>query len=538
MSSPGQRLESWKGIARYLQRGVRTVRRWEHEEGLPVRRHAHRARASVFALRAELDAWREARSEPARQMPRRTAPVSIAVLAFENLGAAPADDTFAAGLTEEITTTLSRLQALRVTSRTSVLAARGAARTAPALARLLRTRYLLQGSVRRTARRVRISAQLIDGARDAHVWAESFTGRATEVFALQERLARRIVATLRVRLDPLEDERLGTRAIGNAAAYECYLRARAEGLRWQRDSIERAVQLLERALRSADDSPALYAALGIVHLQFREAGIDLSEQPLRRAEACAARLLELEPEAAAALQLRGWICYARGKVQEAVHALKAALALEPHNADALLLLCNCYLISGRVSAARPLLRRLARVDPLTPLSVCMPGFADVMEGRFGRALRPYRQMFELDRANPLARLFYAWVLLLNGRRREARALLLACPPQLKESLPGWMMRQLAAALAGSLEEAPDPLTPEIEAVARATDLYARLLAQAFALADNRTAALRWLQRSIDRGFINYPFLARHDPCLRRLRRDVRFQRLLQQVRLRWRAFEA
>lgn len=538
MTAPQERLESWKAIARYLRRGVRTVRRWEQQEGMPVHRHAHRDRASVFALRSEIDAWQAARVAPAAARVRAaTAPQAIAVLAFENLSPDPANAHFAAGLTEEITSTLSQMGSLRVTSRASVLALGTARATAPALARRLRTRYLLTGSVRRHAGRLRIAAQLVDGRADTHVWADTFEGKLQDVFALQERLARQIAAALRLRLSAREDQRLAARPIASVVAYECYLRARQQGWRWRPASIDRAVQLLGQALESAPDSAPLHAALGMAYLQYREAGLDLSERPLEQAQRCAEQLRALAPGSAADLRLRGWLGYARGRIQVAVRDLSEALAAEPNDADTLLLLCNCYIISGRVPAARPLLKRLASVDPLTPVSLCMPGFAAIMEGRCRRALQPYRQMYESDPANPLARLFYAWVLLHNGRRRAAAALLQRAGAEVRHSLPGWIMGQLALALGGRLPPEPEPLSPHLQAAAVATDLYPRFLAQTYALAGQSAPALRWLKVAIERGFINYPYLARHDPCFRRLRRDERFRRLLGLARARWQAFE-
>jgi TolB-like protein/Flp pilus assembly protein TadD len=541
MSSGAEQLQSWKEIARYIRRSVRTARRWERVEGLPVHRHVHHSRASVFAMRSEIDGWRKSRAQAPRAAAPPAVPVattSIAVLPFQNLSAEPANEYFAAGLTEELTTTLSKVQALRVTSRTSALTLRGSAKTATAIAKLLRTRYLLQGSVRRFESRLRISVQLIDATSDAHRWADTFEGAVGDVFEMQEKLARLIVAALKLHLTPRDEQQLAARGISTVAAYELYLRARQEGWRWRRDAIDRAVQLLDEALHIEGDSAQLYAALGVAYLQYREAGIDLSERPLRQAQRCAAKVLALEPGSPAALQLRGWIHYSHGRIQYAVRNLNEALASEPHNADTLLLLCNCYIIAGRVAAARPLLRRLASVDPLTPISLCMPAFADIMEGKFARALKPYRQMFDLDPANPVARLFYLWVLILNRRPRQAVALVQACTPDVRDSLAGWVMRLLAAAVAGELERAPAPLPPAMRALAAATDMFPRFLAQAYALADQRTAALRWLRVAIRRGFINYPFLARHDPFLKRLRRDMRFQQLLRIAKKRWESFQA
>ena len=164
-----------------------------------MHRHVHDSRASVFAVRSEIDVWRQTRAQAPRApaaLRAAVATTSIAVLPFQNLSAEPANEYFAAGLTEEITTTLSKVQALRVTSRTSALTLRGSAKTATAIAKLLRTRYLLQGSVRRFGRHLRISAQLIDGISDAHLWADTFEGDVGDVFGMQQKLARLIVAAL------------------------------------------------------------------------------------------------------------------------------------------------------------------------------------------------------------------------------------------------------------------------------------------------------------------------------------------------------
>jgi len=396
----------------------------------------------------------------------------------------------------------------------------------------------LQGSVRRAGGRLRISAQLIDTTDDQHLWADTFDGTLDDVFAMQERLARVIVAALRLRLSDPETEGLAERAIPNLAAYECYLRARHESWRWRQDSIDHSIQLLRQALTIIGDNARLHAALGLAHLQYREAGIDLSERPLLNAETCVSRIFALEPDASAGLQLRGWISYSRGRIQEAVRDLKAALAAEPNNADTLLLLSNCYLISGRVAAARPLLKHVLALDPLTPITRCMPAFADIMEGKFPAAIKPYRQMLEMDPGNPMARLFYIWVLLLNGRRSAARALVTAFPRAARGSLPARLALFLTRAAARERRAAQAALTAPVEALAGATDVFPRFLAQGFALAGMHEPALKWLRAAIERGFINYPFLARHDPCFRALRKDSRFQELLAMARQRWQHFEA
>ena len=529
--SSGDRLDSWKEIAAYLNRGVRTVRRWEDEEGLPVHRHLHHTQGSVYAYKSEIEAWRRS----AARTP--TSPKSIVVLPFANLSPDPENDYFADGLTDEVTADLSKVRALRVTSRTSAMSFKNTTKDVKAIAGELGVRYVLQGSARRSAGRLRITAQLIDASIDAHLWSEKYDGSDEDVFAFQERLARTIVDALELRLSTDEDRRLAERPVADVHAYECYLRARQESLRWRKDAIDRAVQLLHEAIRIEPESAGLHAALGLAHLQYREAGIDLGSQPLQDADACARQVFALEPGSAAGLRLRGWIDYSRGRIQEAVRDLKAALENDPNHADTLGLLANCYLISGKAGAARPLIARLLAVDPLTPLNQCMPGFADIMEGRFDTAIEPYRRTLEMDPGNPMVRLFYIWVLILNQRPETAEQVAATFPVEVGEALPARVGRFLMRAAAGDVEGAHALVTPEIEGLASAGDLFPRFLAQGYALAGLPDRALHWLEIAVDRGFINHPFLSQHDPFLEGLRGEPRFAALMAATRERWVRFE-
>ncbi len=509
-----------------------------------MHRHVHQKLGRVFALKTEIDAWQQTRARSPDQNSRSasTPPTasarSIAVLPFETPKSGAQDDYFAEGLTEEVTNALAKVHALQVTSRRSAAVFRNTSAGARKIAEQLGVNYLVEGSVRRAGNRLRVSAQLIDARQDVHRWAGTYDGAIDDVFSIQEQLARKIVDTLKLRLTAAEEQHLSERAISNLPAYEYYLQARHDMWRWRRDSIDRAVQLLRKALALIGENAQLYGALGVAHLQYREAGIDLSEQPLIDADACASKLFSLKDHSASGWQLRGWIAYSRGHIQDAVRDLKVAVELEPNNSDTLLLLCNCYLISGRVAAARPLLTRLLAVDPLTPITRCMPGYAEIMEGNLEAAINPYRQMFEMDQSNPMARLFFAWVLILNRRHDDVGALLKAFPPDQRDTLPGRISFFLANAAAGRSGEAEAELTPQIEAIARATDVFPRFLAQGFALAGARESSIQWLRIAVDRGFVNYPFLARHDPTFEALRGDSAFETLLETIRHRWDQFEA
>ena len=544
-ASPDDRLDSWKEIASYLKRGVRTVRRWEREEGLPVHRQVHRVLGSVYAFKSEIDAWRHTGRRVTNQKDAGAGRgvssrpgKSIAVLPFANLSPDPENEYFADGLTDEVTGDLSRLGTLRVISRTSSMAFKSTAKDAGTIARELGVRYILEGSVRRAGDTLRITARLIDAATDDHLWTEKYDGAVGDVFLFQERLARTIVDALEIRLSAEEDRRLADRPISNMHAYECYLRARQEAFRWRKDAIDHAVQLLQNGLAIVGNNARLYAALGHAYLQYREAGIDVGERPLEQADACALKVFALEPGSASALRLRGWIHYSRGRIQDAVRDLKAASQIEASNADTLLLLTNCYLISGKVAEARPLIERLRAIDPLTPLSRCMPAFAEAMEGNFAAAIDPYRQMYEMDPGNPMARLFYVWALVANRQRNEVVEVMASFPAEVRDTVPGRIACFLSDAFAGRGREAHARLAGHIEEVATAADVFPRMLAQGYALAGMAAEAMHWLAIAVDRGFVNYPFLAHHDPYLESLRSLPQFQRLMTTVRERWEAFEA
>ncbi len=179
------RLQSWKSIANYLGCSVRTARRWEAEEGLPVHRQMHKSQGSVYAYRKEIDAWRR-RGEAEGPPPAALTPLppdgpAIAVLPFAYVGPDAADDYLADGFTEEVIADLSKIRGLRVISRTSSMALKHTDKDARAIADQLSVGHLLEGTVRRHDDRLRISVRLIDPARDQPIWGEKYTGALGDV---------------------------------------------------------------------------------------------------------------------------------------------------------------------------------------------------------------------------------------------------------------------------------------------------------------------------------------------------------------------
>ncbi len=206
-------LDSWKEIATFFARTVRTVQRWESAEDLPVYHHIHVKRSSVYALESELLAWRDARSRQQdeghfvkRLSSRR---LRLAVLPFANLSASSQLRHFEDGLTHEIIAQLARLDPARlgVIARTTVMPLKKSRCTAAQIGRCLNVDYVLEGSIRLAARRMRIATQLIDVSDQTQLFADACARRwADEVYiqvAFAERIARMVCGHLLVSVPPL-----------------------------------------------------------------------------------------------------------------------------------------------------------------------------------------------------------------------------------------------------------------------------------------------------------------------------------------------
>jgi len=253
-------------------------------------------------LRRSLASGMAALGRPAEQ-------ASIAVLPFENLSPDPDNAFFADGLTEELIADLSKVQSLRVISRTSAMIYKGAKKSAPVIAQELGVRYVLEGSVRRAGNSLRITAQLIDSSRDAHLWAEKYTGTLEDVFALQEQMSRQIVEGLRLKLTPEEDRRLSARPIQDIRAYDAWLRASQEIWAFTKDAFDRAYNFVHRALEIVGENALLYAGLGFFHAIAYDFGISHDMETLQRGERFAGRALELDPGLGQAHFALGYVRY-------------------------------------------------------------------------------------------------------------------------------------------------------------------------------------------------------------------------------------
>ena len=464
---------------------------------------------------------------------------SIVVLPFDDVSPDKDNEYFSDGLTEEIISDLSKIQALRVISRTSAMRLKGTDKSMLTIARELDINYVLEGSVRKAGNDLRITAQLIEASNDAHLWSEKYSGTLDDIFDIQEKVARSIVDALRLKLSPEEKKEISEHLIDNVKAYECYLRARHEYWRLTRESLERGLQHLQKGLEIVGENELLYSAMGILNWQYINGGIDPDERFLHEVEKYAEKVFAINPESPHGHRLMGAIYHQRGEIIEAVKAYKRSLEFDPNNPDTLLEISRIYIGAGKTSEAKTYVERLLGIDPFTPINHCMPGYIAFADGRFDHddMISYHRRMFTMDPKSPIGRWFHAWSLSWNRRYDEAYKII---DTLVKES-PQTIYAQIGLfwkfALQGKKYEALRVVTPEMTAIARSTDFLSRDMAHGYAILNEKETALDWLENTVNRGFINYPLINEYDYLFDNLRSEPRFKKLMERVKHEWENFE-
>lgn len=330
--------------------------------------------------------------EPLAQGPAPSLPdkPSIAVLPFHNMSGEPAQDYFADGVVEDIVTALSRLRWLFVVARNSSFAYRGRAVDVKQVGRELGVRYVLEGSVRKAANRVRITGQLIDAATGAHIWAERFEGTLDDIFELQDQIAASVVGAMAPQLERAEIERAQRVPTTSLNAYDCYLRGVADMQRGSREAIAAALPLFHRAMGL---DPAFASAHGMAAWCYfwRKVNGWMAEPEQEIAEGIrlARRAVELGRDDAVALTRGGHaLAHLTGDLDGGIALLDRATMLNPNLAAAWFLGGYLRVWHGEADEAIGHFMRAMRLSPLDPEMYRMQAgiaAAHLFAGRFDAA---------------------------------------------------------------------------------------------------------------------------------------------------------
>jgi len=470
--APEERLDSWKEIAAYLNRDVTTVQRWERREGMPVHRHLHEKRGSVYALRSELDAWVKTRKidveEERKELPEEVPLVSdvrqvsaggwrlswrfgvgfavavlvllggayflsriragnaskptirsLAVLPLANLSGDPAQEYLADGMTEAIIGRLSMIGGLRVISRTSVMQFKERHASVPEIAKALHVDAIVEGSVIREGDRVRVHAQLIRAATDEHFWSETYDRNLGDALELQSQVAQSIAEKVEVTLTGAEHARLVAAHPVSPEVYESYLKAEFMLTAPGQLDLKKSVAYFQEAInKDATFAPAYvglaeaYSALGTVF-----GGVRPDE--VRTKEINAARkALELDPTLSSAHVLLANAYDEVWRWAEAQAEYQRALELNPNDAEAHLGYSDWLLSQGHTDEAQRWVRRARELDPLGIDSQNV-GWTLFLSRHFEEAIRELRSGIALHPDDAGAYWFLGFALSGNGQNEEA-----------------------------------------------------------------------------------------------------------------------
>jgi TolB-like protein len=577
-AGPLQRLDSWKAIAEYLGRHVTTVQRWEQDEGLPVHRHLHEKRGSVYAYPAELESWLAGRSaasgrvetpvlapSPAPSEPGRPTPVAserwkaqaaiavaalvllvggfgsfwvargasdgtmaIAVLPLTNRSPDQQPDYFVDGMTEALVTDLASLPAVRVIARQSVMQYRNSGKPASTIAREVGADALVEGAVHRSGSRVRVDIRLIDGRTSGALWATTYERDIGDALALQTEISRAVASELHLTLDPSQRERLASRRPSNPDAWDAYLRARFFWNKRTHEDMSRAIAWYERAIERDPSSAVIYAGLADVYASLGPPKMPISELIARGTQA-AEKAIALDPtmgEPLAALgKLRAYAWDWHGAESNYRKAIERAPGYAPARYWFGAFLAN----QGRCPEAFAEARIASRLDPVSLPGNMVISLIELRCNRIEEAISRSRMILEFDPDFGQAYEFLGRAYLVQGNTDAVatleRALELTGRPTARATL-AW-----AYAAAGRMREA--------EAIARelaAQHERGKVLASAWSVAVAHAGigadadALAWLEHSYaDREEWMEGIAV--DERFRRLHGRPGFQRLVNRMRL-------
>jgi len=484
------------------------------------------------AISDELDA-----KEPNSKSDKPSTPEkSIIVLPFENISSDPEQEYFSDGLTEEIITDLSHIHDLLVISRSSAMTFKGTRTNLREIAEKVNVRYVLEGSVRKVANNLRITAQLIDANNDAHLWAEKYSGTLDDIFDIQEKVSSSIANALKIKLTSVEKSKIHDNQIGNTDVYDIYIKAQQASTYLTEVGLKQALQYVNQGLETIGDNDQLYALMGMTYMTQIEMGFDKGESIFKKVEECTEKVFSLNPDSADGYYLRGHVQRQRGDVIGSIKNYNKALSIEPNHLQANFYRSMNYGFSGHGEMASDSISKILNSDPLNPFSHFIAGVVEALLGNFDQAHNFMRKAFEME-PNP----FFGWwllkILAYDNRIDEACKVI----DQFSDMADVVHWAKLGIifkyALEGNEAKVLELYTEELKNMIRGDEFYGVWVAESYALINHKQEALEWLEECINNQLLNYPFLTKHDPFLKNLQNEEGFEKLMKRVKKGWEDFK-
>ena len=534
----GGQLNSWKEIASHFRRDVRTVQRWEKEEGLPVHRKLHSKLPSIYAYTAELDAW-WCQSRTAVDVSFVAAAESsrrpmLVVLPLKNLSGHVDQDYFSDGFTEELIGQLSRLapERLSVIARGSAMMYKHSTKGVDQIARELGVEYVLDGSVRRNGSRVRISVALVRATARTNLWTEDYDRDLSDALSLQTEVARSVSNEILAKVSTVSRAGAQHAPKVDPEAYNAYLLGRYFWNRRTADGIKKAIRYLEEAV---DRDPAYaaahagladcYALLASVRL-----GVLAPNDAMPKAKASARKALNLNPALAEAHAALGYASlWYDWNWLAAERSLKRALELNPTYASALQWYSYYLQTVDRLDEAVAQLKRALELDPLSLRLRTSLSSMRYFERQYDLVIEESRMVLEMEPNLVLAYFNLGRAYSQKKMHKKAIAELKKAWELSQESPPMTMQLGYAYAMAGKKAEAVQMI-----------DFLARLSRKAYVPSfytgaiytglRDKERAFQWLKRAYDER-CDYMIHLPKEPATDPLRSDPRFDALVPRPKL-------
>jgi TolB-like protein/Tfp pilus assembly protein PilF len=525
---PDQRLDSWKSIAEYLSRDVRTVIRWEKERGLPVHRIPGGKKQAVFAFTQPLDAWLMSRAGEINAESERV----LAVLPFSNDSGRDDLNYLADGLTESLISRLSQIPTLRVLARSTVFRYRGPDVDPLAAARELKVQTVLTGVLRNRADQLQISLEMLNARDGSQIWGLQQTNKLDDTWEQEAGIADRIASQLRVHLGGDQQERLTKRFTTDAEALRLYWKSRYEFFKFSEQGIKSAIDMLQQAVARDPLYAKAHAALAECY-SYLAFGYS-SERPPREwieraieAARTAIRIDDTLAEAHVALALS--LPQVDLELDLSECEFKRSLELNPSLAQAHIYYSYLLLAKGRVDKVEAHLTDAVGLDPFSPMlladAAALFGFA----GMADKGMALVNKALALDGENGAVLYIAGFLHQMKGEYECAIELL-------EQAVEKTIMHTVPLGILGNLYAVTGDVIGAHRMLARLNESLKRQPAAYFSraivycgLGDNELA-LRDLERAAHER-ISWMVMVHRVPWFESLREDSRFQEIVRRLKL-------
>jgi TolB-like protein/Tfp pilus assembly protein PilF len=454
---------------------------------------------------------------------------SIAVLPFENLSHDPDNAYFAEGVRDELLARLSKVGGLKVISIRSTQQVAGLLNDLHEIARKFGVANVLEGSVQRSADQVRVNVQLIKAENDAHLWADTFDRKLTDIFAVESEIAKTIAATLQAKLTGSEQNAIAARPTENTEAYQLYLKGRFFWNKRTGQNLNKAADYFNQAIAADSKFALAYVGLADSYVLMPLYGAGTPQDCFPKAKAAAQKALELDDNLAEAhTSLAQVLCYYDFDFVGSIREFKRAIELNPNYPTARQWYGNSTLVAlGRFDEATAEVKRAIELDPASLVINTDLGTTYYRERRYDEAIAQLKKTLEMDPAFYYAHWNLGSAFAAKGDYNAAieeyqKARTLNEDPSMLGLLA------LAYANSGNKAEAMK-IRDRLEALSKERYVSAYCFALVYLGLGDKEAALRWLEKSFQDRAGDYLRYIKVDPLLDSLHGDPRFKALVQKV---------